>query len=361
MFRLGKKNIGAAPGLEHSEIIDQPTSDGQVNLTCIDYNASEVQIQEIDNLDAFLAEHRPEWSAVRWIRVVGFADMRVIQALATKYNLHPLAIEDVLHQAQRPKVEAYGGEESDLQARLFLVAHAYEVQSKRLSGVQISLFLGHRTVLTFQEVPCSIWNPIVQRIRARNSRLRTSDASFLMYSLLDAIIDHYFLVLEHYGELAEDLDDRLMDNTSRIAIHEIHQLKRDLLQLHKVIWPMREVVSLLQRDPHETISDQTRVYLRDLYDHVIQIIDIVEIYREMASDLTETYMSSVSNRMNEIMKVLTMIGTLFIPLTFLAGVYGMNFRHFPELDQRWAYPAFWLVCGLVAAVMFFLFRRKNWM
>jgi len=216
-------------------------------------------------------------------------------------------------------------------------------------------------ILTFQETPSDVWDPIRQRLKTKGSRLRTNDASFLVYSLLDANIDRCFPILEHFGDRAEELEILILEQSQRNAINDVHQLKRDLLLMRRNFWPMREVVSTLQREPHECVSDTTRVYLRDLYDHVIQIIDIIEIYREITSDLTETHMSAVSNHMNEIMKVLTMIGTIFIPLTFLAGVYGMNFRHLPELDQVWAYPAFWAVCLIVAGVMVVWFRRRKWM
>jgi len=362
MLKLSKKNPGAAPGLEHDEIERLPSETGQVNVTCIDYGPAEIAIRDIDHLEDFLDHHRPEWAVVRWINVAGLSNMRIIHALATKYDLHPLAVEDVLHLSQRPKVESYGGGgEGDMQARLFIVTHALQLQGERLHSEQVSIFLGHRTVLTFQETPGDVWDPIRQRLKTKGSRLRNNDASFLVYSLLDANIDRCFPILEHFGDRAEELDILILEESQRNVISDIHQLKRDLLLMRRNLWPMREVVSTLQRESHECVSDTTRVYLRDLYDHVIQIIDIIEIYREITSDLTETHMSAVSNRMNEIMKVLTMIGTIFIPLTFLAGVYGMNFRHLPELDQVWAYPAFWAVCLVVAGVMVVWFRRRKWM
>ena len=226
---------------------------------------------------------------------------------------------------------------------------------------QVSIFLGHKTVLTFQETRNDAWEPIRQRLATKGSRLRNNDASFLAYSLLDVVVDHCFPILEHYGDRLEDLEALILERTRYNASGDIHQIKRDLLQMRRIAWPMRDVVSALQRETHECLSETTRIYLRDLYDHVIQIIEVIETYREMSSDLTDTYMSSVSNGMNEIMKVLTVIGTIFIPLTFLAGVYGMNFRHFPELSQAWAYPAFWGVCMLVAGIMLWFFRRRNWL
>jgi len=360
-FASADASVGASPGLEHDDIVKLPDGPAPVRVTCVDYGPGQAQQQLIEDLEDFLARHRPEWCVVRWINVDGLSNMGVIHALATKYELHPLAVEDLLHLRQRAKVEAYGGDDSALRARLFIVARMLELKDGRLVSDQISMFLGHNTVLTFQQDPGDVWDPIRQRIQVKGSRLRVSDASFLAYSLLDAIVDHFFPILEHYGERMDALETAILDGPQSNSLDKIHEIKRDLLMLRSVAWPMRELVLSLQRDPHECLSDVTRVYLRDLYDHVVQIMEIVETYRERASDLTDSYMSRVSNRMNEIMKVLTIIGTIFIPLTFLAGVYGMNFRHFPELDLGWAYPAFWIVCAVVAGIMLLLFRRNDWL
>lgn len=360
-FKYSDIDHGTAPGIEHHEIMDIPNRNTSTRITCIDYSPADVSIQEILELEDFVAHHRPAWSVVRWISVVGLASTNAIHALATKYDLHPLAIEDVFHGRQRSKVESYGGEQSDFLARLFIVTRMLSIQKNGLQHMQLSIFLGHNTVLTFQDTESDPWDPIRQRIQAKGSRLRSNDASFLAYALLDTVVDGCFPILEYYSDRAEDLETLILEGSTPKILSDIHRFKRDLLLLHWVIWPMRELVQALQRDPHECLSDTTRVYLRDLYDHVIQIIDIVETYREIASDLTETYISSVSNRMNEIMKVLTLIGTIFIPLTFLAGVYGMNFRYFPELDMRWGYPAFWLICTVSALMMIFFFRRRNWL
>lgn len=356
---------GAAPGIEHYELAALPSSPGQVVVTCVDYSPVKAVDQRIDDLDDFLSHHRPEWVKVRWINVDGLSDMRVIHALATKYQLHPLAIEDLVDVSDRPKVEPYGGEDTELQARLFIVARGLELSNGRLASHQISMFLGHNTVLTFREAHSTVWDHVQQRLRIKGSRLRNHDASFLAYSLLDAIVDHCFPILEHYGDEMAEIEGILADSPQREATRfvnkRIGEIKQDLLLVRWVIWPMREMVSFLQREPHECVSDETRVYLRDLHDHVMQIIEINEIYRERAGNLSDSYMSAVSQRMNQIMKVLTIIGTIFIPLTFLAGVYGMNFHHFPELDQAWAYPAFWIVCLVVGGVMLALFRRAEWL
>ena len=359
---LFRKAPGDAPGVEHDEIATLPSGAERVRITCSDYGPNGVMMQDIEDLESFLGQHRPEWSVVRWINVDGLSDMKVIHALATKYELHPLAIEDLLQTTQRPKVEPYGGDDSETPARLFIIARMLQIKEDRsLYSEQISMFLGHKTLLTFQETQGDVWDAVRQRMNAKGSRLRNHDASFLMYSLLDAIVDHCYPILESYGERLEDLEDLVLDRPPRNTIAEIHRIKRDLLLLRRGAWPMREVISTLQREPHECMSVDTHVYLRDLYDHVVQIIDIIETYREMAAGLAETYMSAVSNRMNEVIKVLTIISTIFIPLTFLAGIYGMNFEHIPELKWRWGYPGFWAVCITLSGVMLALFKRRGWL
>ncbi len=327
-----RKKPGAVAGIELSELAKMPDAGearAEAAVTCIDYGPHSAQVVEVRDLAGFLAAHRPEWATVRWINVDGLNDMAVIRGLAEKYHLHPLAVEDILHVTHRPKVEAYN-EEGAYQARLFIIARMLELVDGHIHGEQISIFLGHHTVLTFQESRGDVWDGIRQRIQTPGSRLRGNDASFLVHSMLDAIVDHCFPILEFYGDRLEDVEAEVLQRPTPSAIQEIHTLKRQLLLLRRAVWPMREVINSLQREPHDCMSDATRTYMRDIYDHLVQIIDIVETYREMATGLTETYMSAMSQRLNEVMKVLTIIGTIFIPLTFLAGVYGMNFKYFPR-------------------------------
>ncbi len=359
--RLRKRSKpGAVAGIELAELARMPGAQEPVAIACIDYGPRESRVQEVKDLDAFLAVHRPEWAAVRWINVDGLGDPQAIARLAGKYHLHPLAIEDVLHVTHRPKVEPYE-DDGDLQARLFIIARMLEINDGHLRSEQISMFLGRRTVLTFQESRGDVWDGIRQRAQTPGSRLRANDASFLVHSLLDAIVDHCFPILEIFGDRLEDAEAEVLQRPSPAAIQDIHALKRELLLLRRAVWPMREVISTLQREPHACMSDATRTYMRDVYDHTVQIIDIVETYREMATGLTETYMSAMSQRLNEVMKVLTIIGTIFIPLTFLAGVYGMNFKHFPEIEWVWGYPFFWSVCVVTAVAMFAWFRKRQWL
>ncbi len=353
------KKPGSVAGIELEELATLPSTTAPVGVTIFDYAPDQVQVTRVDDVDAFIGEHRPPWATVRWINVDSVTNLHVIRALAEKYNLHPLAIEDVLHTTHRPKVEPYA-EDGRYQSRLFIIVRMLELVDGHLRSEQISIFLGHNTVLTFQESPGDVWDGVRQRLHAR-SRLRNGDASFLVHSLIDAIVDSCFPMLEYYGDRLEEVEGEVLERARPESIKDIHDLKRELLLLRRAVWPIRDVVSNLMREQHDCLSEQTRTYMRDIYDHTVQIIDIVETYREVAMGLTETYMTAMSNRLNEVMKVLTMIGTIFIPLTFLAGVYGMNFDFLPELHWTWAYPAFWVISLATAAGMVAWFRRKRWL
>jgi len=358
--RFKKATPGSAAGIEPHELSAVPGKPISARITSVDYSPEQALFEEVQDLPSFIAGHRPEGAVVRWINVDGIEDLGVVRALAEKYHLHPLAIEDVLHVPQRPRVQAYE-DDGSYQARLFVIVRELELRDRQLHTEQVSIFVGHKTVLTFQETPGDVWDPVRQRIRTPGSQLRRTDASFLAYSLIDAIVDEAFPILEMFGDRLEELEDRVLQHPSQETIQEIHRLKRELLLVRRAMWPMREVLQRMQRDPHECFSEITRTYIRDVYDHAIQIIDIVETYREMGTGLSETYMTAMSNRMNEIMKVLTIMGTIFIPLTFLAGVYGMNFHHFPELDWPYAYPLFWAICLATAGGMLGWFRRRGWL
>lgn len=356
--RFGRGKPGAKPGIAIADLETMPAAAARVPIECIDYAPGQVERRRITDLDAFVESRRPAWVRVRWVNVDGLEDPQAIRALAIKYGLHPLAIEDIL-SPQRPKIETFPAQEGR-PPHLFLVVRMIQHEQGVLQSEQISMFIEGETVVTFQESPGDIWEPIRRRLEKAGSRIRELDASYLAYALIDAIVDHCFPVLEHYGDRLEELEDLILDRPDRGTISEIHRVKRELLLLRRAIWPMREVVNTMHREPHECMTDTTRTYLRDVYDHLVQIMDIVETYREMATSLTETYMTSMSNRLSEVMKVLTVIGTIFIPLTFLAGVYGMNME-IPENHWHLSYPLFWAVCLGVAGGMFYWFRRRGWM
>lgn len=358
--RFGK-GVSKAAGISIEELAGLPSGPGGSRISCVDYSPESIQSQDVSDLAAFLGEHRPAGTAVRWINIDGLSDMRVIEAVAKKYQLHPLAIEDLLHRPQRPKVDAYGGGPGELQARLFLITRMLRRVGDGLRDEQISIFLGHSTVLTFQEFDDGdVWDSIRTRLKSGGSRLRNNDASFLVYALLDAIVDHCFPILEAYGDRLEALEARILQGRDPKAFHEIHRLKREMLLVRRAAWPMRELVSNIQRESHECLSDSTRMYLRDVYDHAVQIIDILETYREVAVGLAETHMTVLSNRLNEVMKVLTMITVLFIPVTFLSSVFGMNFTKF-NWDADHAFAAFTATCVGITALMLGWFKRRGWM
>lgn len=358
--RFGKHKSEAAPGLYPDQLATLPPAPGAANVkvTVIDYAADQVEMHGVLDFAAFLESHRPAWSTVRWINIDGLTNLAAIEALAKKYELHPLAVEDLLNTSTRPKADSYGGD-PDVASRLFVITRMIELKEGRLDSEQISVFLGHKTVLTFQETPGDIWDPIRTRINTKGSRLRTGDASFLVYTLLDAIVDHIFPVLEHYGDRLEDLEARVILGNEPKILLDIHRLKRELLLLRRALWPMRDVVHQLQGERHECLSETTRTYMTDLYDHVVQAMDILETYREVVAGLAETHLSTVNNRLNEIMKVLTVISVVFMPLNFMAGMFGMNFEHFP---WKWpyAFEAFAISCLAIIFVMVGWFRRHNW-
>jgi magnesium transporter len=359
MPRVTMPAPGTAGGIEAAELSARASWPGRVVVTCVDYSSEQVEIQEVDHIDEFLARHRPEWVRVRWINVDGLTEMEILRAFAEKYQLHPLAIEDMVQPVERPKVEDFPGS-TDQPGRLFVIARAIDERDGSLHSDQVSLFLGRTTLLTFQDVHRQDLEPIRQRIRNPESRVRRSDVSFLLYVLLDSIVDRYFPLLERYSDRLSDIDEELLERPTRATLQRIHAIKRELLLLRRAAWPLRDVISQLQRDRHECLSDTAQTYLRDVHDHCVQIIDLIETYREISNGLAETYVSEVSNRTNDTVKVLTIIGTIFIPLTFLAGVYGMNMP-IPENGSSLAYPLFWVTCLVVAGAMVLWFRRRGWL
>ena len=351
---------GKAPGIEPHELPGLARGDAPVTVTCVDYCPEQARVERVDDVRSFLATHRPEWSSVRWIAVVGVGDPTILRALAEKYELHPLAVEDVVNRGQRPKAEDYPAS-AEHPGRLFVVVRLVDRVDGNLSTEQVSLFLGRDTVLSFRARGPEPFVPIVQRIETPNSRLRRSDASFLLYCLIDAVVDHSFPLLEEVSDGLEELEEAVFqDQAGRDAPQRLHRMNRELMVLRRVTWPMRDLLDNLHREHHECLSDTTRTYLRDVHDHVVRILDLLETYRELASNLVEMHMVSASNRLGDIVKTLTIISTIFVPLTFLAGVYGMNMP-IPENEHAWTYPAFWMVSVGIAGALLYWFRRRDWL
>jgi magnesium transporter len=294
--------------------------------------------------------------AVTWLDIGGIHQLEVIEAVGKTYDLHPLLLEDIVNTDQRPKLDDYS-------RYLFLVLKMLypDATTSRIQAEQVSLVAGPNFVLSFQEDGSDVFGPIRERLRTGKGRIRSLGSDYLLYSLVDAIVDNYFTALEQLGERIERLEDELLANCRRETLHTIHGVKRELLFLRRSVWPLREVISGLTRGESSLIQPETRVYLRDVYDHTIQIMDTIETYRDMTASMLEIYLSSISNQMTAVMKVLTIITTIFMPLTFIAGVYGMNFEHMPELNWRWGYP---FAVGVMLALglgMLWFFKRKHWL
>ncbi len=325
-----------------------------VRISYIDYdeqNFEEKQVRTIKECFPFKAT-----PSVTWINIDGLHEVEIIEMLGKEFDLHPLMLEDILNTGQRPKAE-------DFDKYIFVVLKmlSYNDEKQMVQSQQVSLVLGANYVISFQEAIGDVFEPIRERIRNAKGRIRKMGADYLMYALLDAVVDGYFAILEKLGERIESMEEELVSDPTEKTLQQIHSLKREMIFLRKSVWPLREVISGLQRTESSLIKETTGLYLRDVYDHTIQVIDTVESFRDMVSGMLDIYLSSISNRMNAVMKVLTIIATIFIPLTFIAGVYGMNFRYMPELERHWGYPLVLLVMGIVAIVMLIYFRRKRWL
>ncbi|MEX0725677.1 MAG: magnesium/cobalt transporter CorA [Planctomycetaceae bacterium] len=337
---------GASPG---TVIVDPESSRPRIHVTCYGPESYyEQTVAHVGELDMHVGKE-----PVTWIHVDGLGDAEILQQLADRFGIHPLALEDVVNVHQRAKVEEY-------KEHLFIVARMVTLEST-LCSEQVSIFLGSNYVLTFLEDPGDCFDPLRDRLRKGHGRHRQTGPDYLVYCLLDAIIDAYFPVLEEYGNRLDDLENQEIQTRSASLISVIHSFRRELLYLRKSIWPCRETIGLLLRDYPRQFTDETRVYLRDCYDHTVQIIEVAEMYRDMCSDLRDFYFTMIGTRTNEIMKVLTIMSTIFIPLTFIAGVYGMNFDYMPELHWRWGYHLSLAGMGVIGLTLLGFFWRRGWL
>jgi magnesium transporter len=322
-------------------------------ITLLEYSEKEYQEKQLQAGDDYLAyKDRPD---VVWINVDGIQQADVVEKIGSSFGLHHLIIEDILNTGHRPKME-------DFCEFVYVTLKVLSFDSSsRVVSEQISLVLGQHYVLSFQEKEAEIFNPVRDRIRNGLGRLRSAGADYLFYALLDLIVDNYFTVLEKLGEKIESLEEKLVTNPTPATLKSIQELRTGMLFLFKSVWPLREIINGLSRGNSVLIKDSTGIYLRDVYDHTIQVIDTVETYREVITGMLDIYLSSINNRISEVMKVLTMIATIFIPLTFIVGVYGMNFKYMPELESRWGYPVVWLIMIAVGVFMGFYFKKKKWL
>lgn len=295
--------------------------------------------------------------SVTWINIEGVHKPEIIEKVGSYFGIHPLILEDIMSTGQRPKIE-------DMEDYVFIVLKMlfFEDKTQSIKSEQVSIILGKNFVISFQEgFEGDVFEPLRERIRKNKGTIRKMGTDYLAYSLIDAIVDNYFVILEKFGEGIEKMQETLMRNPNQKTLHEINKMKKDMLNLRKSIWPLRDVISTLQRADSKLFQKSTGIFLRDVYDHTIQVMDTVETYRDMISGMMDTYLSSVSNKMNEVMKVLTIIATIFIPLTFIAGIYGMNFRYMPELGWEFGYPLVWAIIIIIAVLMLIYFKKKKWL
>jgi magnesium transporter len=325
----------------------------EIRITIIDYDEDQYEEREIKNIeDCFPYKDTP---SISWINIDGVHQVEVIEKLGQHFVLHPLLQEDVVNTHQRPKFDEF-------EDHLFIVLRMFffNEEENELEGEQTSLIVGANFVISFQERQGDVFEQVRERLRNGRGRIRKKGSDYLAYSLIDAIVDSYYNILERLGENIESLQEQLVIEPKREDLQIIQHLKRDMLFFRKSVWPLREVVSGLAKSESTLVKEDVLVYVRDVYDHVIQAIDTIETFRDMLSAMMDIYLSSLSNRMNEVMKVLTIIATIFIPMTFLAGVYGMNFKYMPELEWRYAYLFFWIVVSGVLIAMVAYFKRKKW-
>jgi magnesium transporter len=325
----------------------------KIKLSVISYDEVNFQEQEVDAVEKAVAFRKK--GSVMWLNVDGVHKPEIIEQVGRSFGVHPLVLEDIADTGQRPKME-------DFDDYIFVTLKMFRFgkKEKEIKTEQISLVLGNGFVVSFQEAEGDVFDPIRERLRNNKGRVRKAGADYLVYALMDAVVDNYFLIMEKLGETIEEIEDKLVINPTSETVQKIHGLKRQLIFLRKSVWPLREVISRLERSESPLILKSTFVYLRDVYDHTIQVMDSVDTFRDTLSGMLDIYLSSVSNRMNEVMKVLTVIATIFIPLTFIAGIYGMNFKDMPELGQAWGYPTTLLLMLAIALVMVIYFRRKKW-
>jgi magnesium transporter len=345
------KKAGMAPGtLMHVGERKLETA----RITVLDYNENSFQEKQVNTIDECFALKTT--STVSWINVDGLHDISIIEKAGKHFDVHSLVLEDILNTGQRPKFE-------DMEKNIYVVLKMlrYDDLSQTTLSEQVSMVLGSNYVISFQENIGDVFNPIRDRIRNAKGRVRKMGSDYLVYALLDSIVDSYFSILEKLGEKIEVLEEDIFGEPTEKNLKQIHDLKRELVFLRKSVWPLRELISGLQRAESPFIKETTGIYLRDVYDHTIQVIDTVESFRDTVSGMLDIYLSSISNRMNSVMKVLTIIATIFIPLTFVAGIYGMNFKYMPELEWKWGYFAVWTVMVIMVTCMLVFFRKKKWL
>lgn len=350
-IRYKSKKAGTSPGtLVH--VGDQKIE--KARITLLNYDQDRLEENDLKQIEeTFTYKDTPP---VSWINIDGLHETELIEKIGTHFNIHPLILEDIVNTAQRPKVE-------DFENYIYLVLKMlkFDEKTSHIASEQVSFILGPHYLISFQEAEGDVFNFVRERIRKGRGRIRKSGPDYLTYALIDAVVDHYFLILEKVGEKIERLEEKVQLEPTPEILQDIHDLKREIIYFRKQVWPVREVLRNWHKTESALVQDASKVFISDVYDHTIQIIDTIESFRDIISGLMDLYLSSVSNRMNEVMKVLTIMATIFIPLTFVAGIYGMNFKFMPELEWRWSYPILWVLLVVIFVSMLIYFKRKKWL
>ena len=348
------EKIGLPPG---SPIYIGEQKSELVEISVIDYGPDRFERTTVSDFQSIFAFR--DSSTITWINIDGLHDVNLIQSICDHFGVHPLVVEDILSTQQRPKIEVFDDYS-------FIVFKMLSYAEREIRTEQISLILAENIVITFQEAPGDIFDPLRSRIETGHGRIRKRQTDYLAYAIMDVVVDNYFLITEAIGDEIEDLEESVLDNPDESFLEKLYFLRRKLIFLRKATWPLREVVSTMQRGEPAFIEETTLRFVGDLYDHTTQVIDAVETNRELVASILDVYLSMMSNRMNEVMKVLTIIATIFIPLSFLAGIYGMNFDtgasafNMPELGYRYGYIIFWIISVLIGGGLLLFFKRKKW-
>ena len=351
LFTGTTKKAGHPPG---TLISMESGNSGPVVITAIEYSLDKYSEIEIPDFKAVQASVRKD--SVLWLNVDGVHDPEIINHLGGIFGIHPLVQEDIMNTGSRPKLEDY----DDLLFIIFKMLYL-DAKTGKIEAEQVSLVVKKNIVISFQEKKGDVFEPLRQRLRKAKGNVRKKSADYLAYALLDSVVDNYFIVPEIFSGKIETFEESIVSDPAPEMIHSIHKMKQDILYLRKLVWPMREVVNALARGDAPLIKKETTVFFRDVYDHSVQVIETIETFRDVLTGLQDTYMTSMSNRLNEVMKTLTIISTVFIPLTFIAGVYGMNFENMPELSWKNGYFFVLLVMAVIVVIMFIFFRRKKWL
>ncbi len=327
----------------------------RVKITITEYDEMNHREQEAKTIEECFSLKDKNRTTVAWINIDGIHQGEILGKLGECFGLHPLIVEDILNTDQRPKSEDF----EDYNYIVLKMLHFHDKDDEIVTE-QVSLILGPNFVISFQEREADIFHEIRDRIRANKGRTRKSGADYLAYCLLDAIVDNYFGIMETLGEKIEALEDELVTEPSPGILPSIYNLKRNMILLRRSVWPLREVIGGLERGESSLIHEHTRIYLKDIHDHTIYIIDTLETFREMVAGMLEIYLSSISNKLNAVIKVLTMIATIFMPLSFIAGIYGMNFKHMPGVESHWGFPLILLFMSAIGVSMMYYFEKKKW-